>query len=179
MAQAQTERTRVPAIEGWFTMPPEDTPIPADGSGVTGITLLGTRCADSGTYFFPPERVMSRAPGFADSELVDVELSRTGTLWSYTDAQYQPPAPFEAVTDPYQPYCLAAVELAEERLVVLGQVVAGVTVDDLSVGMPMELVADVLSSDDEHDHLVWKWRPVRDDAGTDDAATGSDTTGAQ
>lgn len=153
--------TRVPAIEGWFTMPPEDAEFPDDGSGIPGIRLLGTRCSGSGTYFFPPERVMSRAPGFADSELVDVELSGTGTLWSYTDAQYQPPAPFVAPADPYEPYCLAAVELAEERMVVLGQVVAGVTVDDLQVGMPMELVADVLNTDDEHTYVVWKWRPAR------------------
>jgi uncharacterized OB-fold protein len=159
--------TRVPAIEGWFTMPPDDVAFPADGSGVPGIRLIGTRCVDSGTYFFPPERVMSRAPGFADSELVEVELSTTGTLWSYTDAQYQPPAPFVAPTDPYQPYCLAAVELAEERLVVLGQVVAGVTVEDLQVGMPMELVADALDTDGERTVVVWKWRP---------ATTGADET---
>ena len=159
--------TRVPAIEGWFTMPPEDAEFPDDGSGIPGIRLLGTRCSGSGTYFFPPERVMSRAPGFADSELVDVELSGTGTLWSYTDAQYQPPAPFVAPADPYQPYCLAAVELAEERMVVLGQVVAGVTVDDLQVGMPMELVADVLNTDDEHTYVVWKWRPATGSSGAD------------
>ena len=162
--------TRVPAIEGWFTMPPEHAEFPADGSGIPGIRLLGTRCTDSGTYFFPPERVMSRAPGFADSELVDVELSSTGTLWSYTDAQYQPPAPFVAPSEPYEPYCLAAVELAEERMVVLGQVVAGVTVDDLQVGMPMELVADVLDTDDEHTYVVWKWRPAVGADGRDGAA---------
>lgn len=169
--------TRVPAIEGWFTMPPEDADFPEDGSGLPGITLLGTRCVDSGTYFFPPEKVMSRAPGFADSELVDVELSTRGTLWSYTDAQYQPPEPFVAASDPYVPYCLAAVELAEERLVVLGQVVAGVTVDDLQVGMPMELVADVLNSDDEHTYVVWKWRPAASATG-DHEMTG-DETGAK
>lgn len=156
-------KTRVPAIEGWFTMPPEDAEFPADGSGLTGITLLGTRCSGSGTYFFPPERTMSRAPGHADAALEDVTLSTSGTLWSYTDAQYQPPEPFVAPSDPYQPYCLAAVELAEEKLVVLGQVVAGVGVDDLTVGMPMELVADVLNEDDENTYVVWKWRPVASD----------------
>lgn len=165
--------TRVPAIDGWFSMPPDDATIPADGSGLPGIALRGTRCVDSGTYFFPPERVMSRAPGHAGSELVDIELSTTGTLWSYTDAQYQPPEPFVAATDPYEPYCLAAVELAEEQLVVLGQVVAGVGVDDLQVGMPMELVADVLNEDDEHTYIIWKWRPV---AGSSGAGT---PTGAQ
>ena len=33
--------TRVPAIEGWFTMPPADADFPADGSGLPGIRLLG------------------------------------------------------------------------------------------------------------------------------------------
>jgi uncharacterized OB-fold protein len=164
-------KSRVPAVDGWFTMPPDDATIPADGSGLPGIALVGTRCVDSGTYFFPPERVMSRAPGFADSELVDVELSTTGTLWSYTDAQYQPPEPFVAATDPYEPFCLAAVELPTEQLVVLGQVIAGVGVDDLKVGMPMELVADVLNEDDEHTYVMWKWRPA--------ASAGADQTGAQ
>lgn len=153
-------KPRVPVVDGWFTVPSDDTPIPADGSGLPGVRLIGTRCTDSGTYFFPPERVMSRAPGFADSELVDVELSTRGRLWSYTDAQYQPPPPYVPVTDPYEPFCLAAVELAEERIVVLGQVIAGVGVDDLSVGMEMELVLDRLDEDDDATYVVWKWRPV-------------------
>ena len=61
-------RTRVPAIEGWFTL--DDEP-----------HLLGTRCSQSGTYYFPPETTMSRAPGYADSMLESVQLSRTGTIW--------------------------------------------------------------------------------------------------
>lgn len=161
-------RTRVPVVEGWFAMPPDDVPIPADGSGLTGYPLIGTRCTGSGTYFFPPERVMSRAPGFADAELEEVQLSDRGTLWSYTDARYQPPEPFVPATDPYEPVCLAAVELERERMVVLGQVVAGVTVDDLRVGMEMELVLDTLSVEPDPDggegdtveYVVWKWRPA-------------------
>jgi uncharacterized protein len=147
-------KSRVPAVDGWFRMSP-DAPV-----GSTDIALIGTRCNDSGTYFFPPERVMSRAPGQADSELVEVELSTRGVLWSYTDAQYQPPAPYVAPSDPYEPFCLAAVELATEKMVVLGQVVAGVGVEDLTVGMEMELVLDVLEEDDETQYMVWKWRPM-------------------
>lgn len=140
-------RARVPAIDGWFTV--EDPP-----------HLIGTRCADSGTYFFPPETTMSRAPGFADSRLEPVELSRTGTLWSYTTAGYPPPDPYVAVTDPFEPFCIAAVELHREQMVVLGQCVAGVTVEDLRVGLEMELVVDTLFVDaDGVEQLVWKWRP--------------------
>jgi len=62
--------------------------------------------------------------------------------------------------DPYVPFCLAAVELAAEKLVVMGQVVPEVTVDDLTVGTEVELVVEVLYEDDDHEYLVWKWRPV-------------------
>ena len=43
------------------------------------------------------------------------------------------------------------------------------TVEDLQVGMAMELVADVLDADDEHTYVVWKWRPAATTTG-DDAA---------
>ncbi len=55
---------------------------------------------------------------------------------------------------------LAAVELETEKMVVLGQVVAGVSVDDLKVGMEMELVLGTLYEDDENEYMVWKWQPA-------------------
>lgn len=163
-------KKRQMAVEGWFTLEPKDTTHRPEGADP--IALIGTRCVDSGTYFFPPERVMSRAPGYADSELVEVELSTTGRLWSYTDAQYQPPEPFIPLSDPYQPYCLAAVELEKEKLVVLGQVVPGVTIDDLQVGMEMELVAGTLYEDDDNEYIVWKWRPRNGNAGASGSEAG-------
>ncbi|MFN8051696.1 MAG: OB-fold domain-containing protein [Acidimicrobiales bacterium] len=140
-------RSRVAAVEGWFTL--DDEP-----------RLIGTRCSESGTVFFPPETTMSRAPGHSTAELVPVELSRTGRLWSYTNAGYQPPDPYIPVADPYEPFFIAAVELADEKMVVLGQCPAGVTADDLQVGAEMELVLDTLYSDDENDYMMWKWQPV-------------------
>jgi hypothetical protein len=50
--------------------------------------------------------------------------------------------------------------LAAEKMVVMGQVVPGVGVDDLSIGTEVELVSDVLYADDDHEYLVWKWRPL-------------------
>lgn len=149
--------TRAAAIEGWFTL--DDPP-----------HLIGTRCTASGTYFFPPEHTMSRAPGYADSTLETVELSRTGRLWSFTNAGYQPPPPYVPVTDPHEPFCIAAVELDAERLVVLGQVIGGVSVEDLEIGMEMELVVDTLfvehpDDGDAVEQVVWKWRPVAASAG--------------
>ena len=159
MGAAPTPVRRVPAIDGWFTVPDDGAP-----------ALIGTRCSGSGTYFFPPERVMSRAPGFADSELEEVELSNRGRLWSYTDAGYQPPEPYVPVTDPHVPFAIAAVETGRGRLVVLGQVVAGVAVEDLRVGMEMELVLDTLFTEPDDagepvEHVIWKWKPVEQGAG--------------
>jgi uncharacterized OB-fold protein len=138
---------RMAAVEGWFTL--DDPP-----------HLLGTRCRACGTYFFPREDGWCRRPGCGGTELAEVELSRTGKIWSYTNAQYQPPAPFVPRGDAFEPFAQAAVELAEEQLVVMGQVAAGVTVDELHTGQEVELVVEPLFEDDEGVHLVWKWKPV-------------------
>ena len=138
---------RVAAIEGWFTL--DDPP-----------HLLGTTCRACGTYFFPKETGWCRRPGCGSTELVEVELSRTGKIWSYTDAQYQPPAPYVSPHEEFRPFTQAAVELAEERLIVMGQVVEGVSVADLTTGQDVELVVEPLYEDDDAVYLVWKWKPV-------------------
>lgn len=142
-------RTRLPALgaEGWFTY---DVDEPA---------LVGRRCTTCGTYAFPEVAHGCPNPACPGIDFEAVALSRRGTLWSYTDARYQPPPPYIVPTGDHEPFCIAAVHLAAEGLVVMGQVVAGVTVDDLRVGQEMELVVDVLYADAEGDHLVWKWRP--------------------
>ena len=145
-------KTRVPALEGWFTLD-EDAP-----------ALLGSKCQSCGTYAFPRETFFCKNPDCDSTTFDEVALSRRGTVWSYTDACYQPPVPYVAA-DPYVPFSIAAVELAEEKMVVLGQVVAGVGVTDLAVGQEVELVLDTLYQDDEHDYLVWKWQPVTDTTG--------------
>ena len=144
-------KPRVAAIDGWFTL--DDTP-----------HLLGTKCGACGTYFFPREDGWCRRPGCGSSDLQEVELSRTGKVWSYTDAQYQPPAPFVPNGEEFEPFAQAAVELAEEQLIVMGQVAEGYGVDDLTTGAPVELVIEPLFEDDEAVHLVWKWKPTEADA---------------
>jgi hypothetical protein len=43
--------------------------------------------------------------------------------------------------------------------------VAGVPVDDLSVGDEVELVIETLYSEDGTDYQVWKWQPLGAAAG--------------
>jgi uncharacterized protein len=140
--------TASPAVAGWFTT--QGRP-----------ALLGTRCTACGTVFFPREESFCRNPGCASEAFDEVELSRAGRVWSYTDSRYPPPPPFIPATDPYEPFALAAVELADEGLVVLGQVAAGYGVDDLAVGAPVELVVETLYTDgDGVDRTIWRWKPT-------------------
>ncbi|AZS70476.1 lipid-transfer protein [Streptomyces lydicus] len=144
-------QTRKPVVPGWFDQ------------DAAGFRLLGTRCRACGAVFFPREDAFCRNPACGSDELVEVPLSRRGTVWSYTDARYRPPSPY--VSDPeaeWRPYALVAVELAEERMVVLGQAAPGVSAADLSVGTEVELVPGTVAGDegDEGDvRTTWHWRP--------------------
>jgi uncharacterized OB-fold protein len=109
--------------------------------------------------YFPPTSGYCRNPACDGEDFEQTELSRRGRIWSYTDAQYQPPPPYIPATDPYEPFALAAVELAE-GIVVLGQVAQGYGVGDLKVGNEAELVVETLYTDDEGDRTVWRWKPV-------------------
>jgi uncharacterized OB-fold protein len=139
-------KNHVPVLEGWFS----------EGSEPH---LIGSCCEACGTYYFPKLTTFCRNPDCTSEKFEEVALSRTGKLWSYTNAAYKPPEPYIAA-EPFEPFGIAAVELDKERMVVLGQLVKGVDLADLKVGMAMELVVDVLSEDDTTVKTVWKWQPT-------------------
>jgi uncharacterized protein len=123
-------KTKVPAVEGWFTSEGEPR-------------LLGTRCTACGTYFFPPRAMPCNNPDCGSTAIESVPLSNRGRVWSYTENHYAPPAPF----------------MAPQKLVVLGQVVGDWHAGDLAIGQELTLVIDTLYEDDEHEYLIWKWSP--------------------
>jgi uncharacterized OB-fold protein len=140
------------AIDGWFT---------AD-AGDGEPHLLGSRCTTCGTFFFPRADFFCRNPACDGTNFEEVPLSNRGRVWSWTVNRYQPPAPYVSPTGPdgeFEPFGIAAVELAEEKMVVLGQVVPGASV---AVGDEVQLVVDTLFTDDDGtEQLVWKWSPVK------------------
>ncbi len=142
----------VPAIEGWHTMD-MDTP-----------HLIGTQCTGCGTYFFPKQDTYCKNPNCDCSEFEEVELSRSGKIWSYTNACYKPPEPFVAA-EPFEPYALAAVTLEKEQMTIMAQVADDLGVEALKVGMEMELVLQPLHEDEEDTKVTWKWRPVSTQSG--------------
>lgn len=142
-------KTRVAALgaEGWFTL--DDEP-----------ALIGSNCETCGTYLFPRRSGFCANPTCRGTEFTDVPLSRRGKVWSYTDAQYQPPPPYVVPEAGFEPFAIAAVSLEKEGLVILGQLTAGTSVNDITVGDEVELTVSTLFSDDENDYQIWRWQPV-------------------
>jgi uncharacterized OB-fold protein len=141
----------VSAIEGWWSF---------DDSGAP--QLVGARCPRCGTYVFPPRADNCPNPACSADELEQVALSRRGTLWSYTENRYQPPSPYPQ-SESFEPFAVAAVELAEEGIIVLGKVVDGTLAADLKVGMEMELTTMRLYVDDDGvERAVYAWRIASD-----------------
>jgi uncharacterized OB-fold protein len=136
-----------PILPGWFSTGEQPC-------------LIGSRCSNCGTYYFPRLDTLCRNPACDSTQFETVELSRTGTLWSFTNACYKPPEPYVAA-EPFVPYAIAAVELEREKMIVLGQVAEGIGVEALSAGLRMELVVETVpDAVDPQGKLLWKWRPV-------------------
>ncbi|GGR99114.1 Zn-ribbon domain-containing OB-fold protein [Streptomyces rubiginosohelvolus] len=149
-------RTRTPVVAGWFT----------EDAAEEDFRLLGTRCSGCRTVHFPREDGHCRNPHCSGGELEETPLSKRGTVWSCTDGRYRPPPPYVSDADaPWTSYTLVAVELAAERMVVLGQGAPGVGVADLPVGSEVEVVQGVLDEDRATGtvHTTWHWRPVAAD----------------
>ena len=114
-----------------------------------------------GTIVFPPRDGACPNPDCDSDTLEPTTLSRRGRVWSYTENHYAPPPPYVAA-DPFEPYALAAVELDDEGIVVLGPGGQG------RAAPPTCASAWRCSSsstrcyrDDEHEYLVYVWAPGR------------------
>jgi len=135
-----------PAIDGWFATDDAGNP-----------HLIGSKCPQCGTYVFPPRANNCPNPACDGDALEAVALSRRGKLWSYTENRYAPPPPYPS-PDPFEPFAVAAVELADEGLIVLGKVVEGTLAADLKVGIDMELTTMPLFTDEDGvQRIVYAW----------------------
>jgi uncharacterized OB-fold protein len=134
-----------PVIAGLFA----DTP--------DGPRLLGSRCASCGTPYFPKVAIC-RNPSCAGGAIEDAEFGPKGTLWSYT-IQYYPPPPPTKYDEPYVPYAMGMIDMAEGI-----RVLARISTDDVTkvaAGSDVELVLEKLyTAPDGDDVITWKFREV-------------------
>jgi uncharacterized OB-fold protein len=121
----------VPIAEGLFTMGPDPR-------------LIGGRSQSSGVHTFPYQ---ARCPKTGADDMERVELSPTGTLWSWTIQNFPPKRPPYNGPEPFVPYGLGYVELPDQV-----KVEALLTTNDASrlrIGMQMRLVLIPYITDDQ------------------------------
>ena len=114
--------TSVPIAPGLFTWPSAEP------------RLVGGACAACGSVSFPRPPSCARCTSEDDRRAAP---RPTGTLWSWTVQRFPPVAPY-AGPEPFEPYGVGYVELADE--VIVESRLTTADPDQLEIGMPVELV---------------------------------------
>lgn len=116
--------------------------------------LIGGRHRETGRVVFPcPE----------GGEYERVPLRREGVLWSYTIQRYRPKSPPYTGPEAFAPWAVAYVELPGETIVEAR--LANVSLDDIRIGMPLELTQVPLDPDAADSVLIHAFQPMRESKG--------------
>lgn len=116
--------------------------------------LIGGRHRETGRVVFPcPE----------GGEYERVPLRREGVLWSYTIQRYRPKSPPYTGPEAFAPWAVAYVELPGETIVEAR--LANVPLDDIRIGMPLELTQVPLDPDAAESVLIHAFQPMRESKG--------------
>jgi len=136
---------RAPVIDGLF------------GATADGPRLFGSRCSTCTTPYFP-KTALCHNPECAESTMEDAEFGPLGTVWSSSVQNYPPPPPAR-YDEPYEPYALAVVDLADGL-----RVVGRMSTDDpasVRAGDRVELVVEpIYHEEDGSEAVSWMFRPV-------------------
>ena len=138
-----TTKSKVPRVEGLFTWPSDDP------------RIIASRCKKCGTVSFPKAPFCQNPDCEKVRDNVEViELSKEGTLYSYTVQNYQPPLPFRY--EPFEPFPLGMVDFPE------GIRIWGIITrkENLKSGMKMRTTAGKIFEDEENEYYTWMWNPV-------------------
>ncbi|MDI6857133.1 MAG: Zn-ribbon domain-containing OB-fold protein [Dehalococcoidia bacterium] len=141
-SEEKPAKQMVPLRQGMFRLPekPDGKPI-----------LIGSRCPDCGTYFFPRRYVCLTC---YRQGLDEADLSTRGKVWTYTIARQTPPGSMIEA-----PYAIAVVELPEK--VAIETVLTDVDLDAVRVGMDVEIKLVKMKEDEEGNDVVsFMFRPV-------------------
>ena len=123
--------------------------------------LLGARCRDCGVYSFPKRLGCAYC---SSANLETAELSRRGTLWTWTSQSFRPPSPPylgpECPTEDFAPIYVGYVELPNQCRVISRLLVSDP--EELQIGMELELALFEFRQDAEGGSVVsYGFRPAR------------------
>ena len=137
----------VPLRPGMFRLP--DTP---DGKPV----LLGSRCSACGAYYYPKRYICITC---GHEGLEEAELSGRGKVWTFSIAGQTPPGSLVEA-----PYPMAVVELPKEKVAIRCPL-TGVAMEDVKVGMDVEITLVKMKKDEEGNDVVsFMFKPVSEAA---------------
>lgn len=140
MSQPHTER--VPIEPGYFTIPDDPAAPPR---------LLGSRCCSCGEHFFPRRSVCAKC---CHRSTDDVELSPSGTLYTYTYLFVPLMNSRRATGDGYG---VGQIDLPEGPRI---QSVLRGGPDDFEIGMTMDMELETLRENDRgQEVVVFRFRP--------------------
>ena len=146
MGASFNQRKGIPVKDGLFILGqvPNEPP-----------RLLASRCPACDEIFFPRRSICQNCQA---ENLEPIELSSHGKIFSYTVVMQRPPSNYLGPV----PYAFGWVELPEG--VRVETLYTGCRLEDLRVGMDVELVVETLHHDDDGREIVChKFQPVQDD----------------
>lgn len=133
--------------------------------------LFGSRCTNCDNHMYPRQ---SGCPRCMFDEQEDIELAQTGTLWTWTIQAFPPKAPpyLGPVGADFVPYGVGYVELENQVRVEARLTIADP--DQLQIGMEMEIVAQVLTTDDDGNEVItYAFAPTGDQSNNEQNGNGS------
>lgn len=147
MSEGKNTNKQIPAVNGWFTMPPEE------------FHIIANKCTGCGDMSFPPDGTCRNPACSKEAKIKKEPLKGRGKLATYTINHYAPPPPYHKAKD-FAPFGVCFVDM-EEGLPIKGMVAKGFE-NGLKVGMDMEAVIETLYIDDDgNEVMIYKFKPVK------------------
>jgi len=145
MPEFFNQTDRIPVKDGLFTF--------AQNSK-DGPQLIASKCPSCSEIFFPRRKICQNCQA---SNLKEITLNSRGKIFSYTVVMQQPVSNYRGPV----PYAFGWVELPEG--VRVETLYTGCELEDLRIGMDVELVVETLHHDTEGREIIChKFRPAPD-----------------
>jgi uncharacterized OB-fold protein len=137
-------KKQIPIVEGLFTWQ-ANKPV-----------LIGGKCDTCGAIFFPSKFVCHK-PGCSKEDIHPVYFKR-GELTSYV-IQHYPIGPAFKLPESELPYAVGLLAFPEG--VQIPGMITDCKLEDLKMGLEMEVVMEKLYEENDTEYLTWKYRPVK------------------
>jgi len=136
----------IPVQEGLWTTPPDKNEKPQ---------LIGSRCPSCGELFFP-RKEKGLCVHCQKQGLEDIKLSREGKINSFTVVMIRPAGGYYKGPVPYAYGAVHLKDSVEFYTLFTGNL------DELIVGMDVELVIEKLFDDEEGNEVItYKFKPIK------------------